>query len=75
MIYLPRYVEPLEVEFLAIVLTGLGLTVSILYYTSVLQNAIKTRELQIEGIELLKMTWTDYDDFENKYGSDNNPEN
>jgi hypothetical protein len=34
-------------EFLAIILTGLGLTVSILYYTSVLQNANKTRQIQL----------------------------
>ena len=26
-------------------------------------------------IELLNMEWDDYDDFERKYGSDNNPEN
>ena len=26
-------------------------------------------------VELLKMEWTDYDDFERKYGSDNNPDN
>jgi len=26
-------------------------------------------------IELLNMEWTDYDDFERKYGSDNNPDN
>jgi len=27
------------------------------------------------GLELLNMQWTDYDDFETKYGSDNNPDN
>ena len=26
-------------------------------------------------IELMNMEWTDYDDFERKYGSDNNPDN
>jgi len=35
-------------EFLAIILTGLGLTVSILYYTFTLQNANKTQKLQLE---------------------------
>ena len=34
-------------EFLAIILTGLGLIVSILYYASVLSNANKTREAQL----------------------------
>ena len=35
-------------EFLAIILTGIGLTVSILYYTITLQNANKTQKLQLE---------------------------
>jgi len=35
-------------EFLAILLTGLGLTVSIVYYTSVLRNANKTQQMQLE---------------------------
>ena len=34
-------------EFLAIILTGLGLTASIAYYTNVLRNANKTREAQL----------------------------
>jgi hypothetical protein len=34
-------------EFLAITLTGLGLIVSILYYTFTLQNANKTRQAQL----------------------------
>jgi len=34
-------------EFLAIILTGLGLTASIIYYTSILRNANKTREAQL----------------------------
>ena len=38
-------------EFLAVILTGIGLTVSILYYTTVLQNANKTRELQLRAQE------------------------
>ncbi len=38
-------------EFLAIIFTGLGLTVSILYYTTVLRNANKTRELQLQAQE------------------------
>jgi hypothetical protein len=39
-------------EFLAIILTGLGLTVSIVYYANILSNANKTRELQLKAQEL-----------------------
>ena len=35
-------------EFLAIILTGIGLIVSILYYTFTLQNANKTQKTQLE---------------------------
>lgn len=35
-------------EFLAIILTGLGLTASIIYYASILRNANKTQQLQLE---------------------------
>ena len=35
-------------EFLAIILTGLGLTVSVLYYSTVLSNANKTQKQQLE---------------------------
>jgi len=34
-------------EFLAIILTGLGLTASIVYYANVLSNANKTRKAQL----------------------------
>jgi len=34
-------------EFLAIILTGLGLTASITYYAMVLRNANKTRQTQL----------------------------
>lgn len=34
-------------EFLAIILTGIGLTASIVYYASVLRNSNKTREAQL----------------------------
>jgi hypothetical protein len=36
-------------EILAIILTGLGLSASILYYTMVLRNANKTQQLQLEN--------------------------
>jgi len=75
-------------EFPAIILTGLGLSASILYYSMTIQNQSKTQKLQIikeiwdwisdeEGykkfIILMQMTWTDYEDFQHKYGSLTNP--
>ena len=38
-------------EFLAVILTGLGLTASIVYYSTILSNANKTRELQLQAQE------------------------
>jgi len=38
-----------QVENLPLVLTGLGLTASILYYTMTLRNSNKTRELQLKA--------------------------
>lgn len=37
----------IQIEYLALVLTGLGLTASILYYTMVLRNQNKTRQAQL----------------------------
>ena len=38
----------IQIEYLPIVLTGLGLTASIIYYAIVLRNANKTQQLQLE---------------------------
>lgn len=38
----------IEIEYLPIVLTGIGIIVSILYYASVLRNANKTQQMQLE---------------------------
>ena len=40
------------IEYLPLVLTGLGLTASILYYASVLRNANKTQQQQLETREI-----------------------
>ena len=40
-----------QIENLPLVLTGLGLTASILYYTMILRNANKTRGLQLKAQE------------------------
>jgi len=76
-------------EFLAIILTGLGLTASIFYYAFVLKNTNKTRQMQMilniqsnrgkkEGIlryvNAMNMEWEDYEDFHRKYGMDERPE-
>ena len=37
------------IETIALVLTGLGLIASIVYYANILNNANKTRELQLEA--------------------------
>ncbi len=39
------------IESIPLVLTGIGIIISILYYTSVLRNANKTRELQLQAQE------------------------
>ena len=39
-----------------------------------IDQEMKSYETYKKIIELLNMQWEDYDDFENKYGSDNNPE-
>lgn len=82
-----------QIENLPLVLTGLGLTASILYYTMTLRNANKTQQQQLEtrqaqlfrdllktqeSYEFAKMfqeifydwTFTDFQDFMNKYSKD-----
>lgn len=36
------------IEYLPLVLTGIGLSVSIIYYASILKNANKTQRMQLE---------------------------
>ena len=69
-------------EFLAIILSVLGLAASITYYASVLGNQNRTRQAQLftqlysdfrkpENLQLLwkamQMEWSDYDEFTIKY--------
>jgi hypothetical protein len=44
------------IEYLPLILTGIGIIASILYYTSVLRNANKTRELQLEAQQQSEQT-------------------
>jgi hypothetical protein len=75
-------------EFLAIILTGIGLIASILYYTFTLQNANKTRQTQlfmqiyqqanteesnIAWAELVNIETLDYEEYLRKYDSTVNP--
>ena len=84
------------IEYFPIVLTGLGLTASILYYTITLRNATKTQQMQLEARQtqifmqvynqvtspeffnkwrqVLQAEWTDYEEYEHKYGFFNNPD-
>ena len=76
-----------QIENLPVVLTGIGIIVSILYYASVLRNQNRTRQAQLymqiwerfaseEGTrraaETRSYNWTDFEDFEDKYGRENN---
>ena len=91
------------IETIAFIITGLGLTASIIYYAKVLENSNKTRELQLKAqeqaletrqaqlfmplyetyrnkefreqiTEIWQQSWTDPNDFADKYGPDANPE-
>ena len=72
------------IEYLPLVLTGLGLAVSIFYYANVLQNQNKTRQAQSymqlhqahynkEGLETMFMLhnleWTDFNNYLEKYSA------
>jgi hypothetical protein len=43
--------------------------------TNNIMQSLLTEESQRRWIDLINMEWTDYDDFEKKYGSDYNPDN
>ncbi len=78
------------IEYLPLVLTGICIIVSILYYTSVLKNTNKTRQAQLLNSiyqtlnekELFAIPWEleldwnyrNFDDFMQKYGPDTNRE-
>ena len=73
-----------SLEVLAILLSGIGISASLFYYSNVLRNANKTRQMQLfmqfyskltdkqfytEFMKLRAQTWTDLDDYIEKYGS------
>jgi len=77
------------IEYLPLVLTGLGLTASILYYTMTLRNQNKTRqtqlfmqihsalqspEIQKNFYEILNQEWETPEEYMTKYGPKTNPD-
>jgi hypothetical protein len=70
-----------QVEYLPLVLTGIGLTASILYYAMVLRNQNRTRQAQLfmqvynqftmekykQWHEVRRWEWDDFDDFMEKW--------
>ena len=75
-------------EFLAIILTGLGLTASLTYYSLQIRNQNKTRQTQLymqlldrvsseenrlRAVEVLQQDYKDYNDFMQKWGMHSNP--
>ena len=73
----------IQIEYLPLVLTGIGIIASILYYTFTLRNQTKimqaqffmqqflgkntSQELQQTAFEMMHWEWTDYADFREKY--------
>ena len=80
----------IQIEYLPIVLTGVGIIASVLYYAMVLRNANKTRQAQLfmsifntfsskqyqRDREQMLIVWEfeGYEDFFSKYGVEVNPE-
>ena len=78
----------IELSVIRDVVAIFGVIAGFSYYVIMVRNQNRTRQAQLfnqmwswtippgvfeEHIELLNWDWTDYDDFEHKYGSDNNP--
>ncbi len=78
-----------DAQTLTTMFGGIGVGVAAFYYVMTLRETRKNRKMQFltqalhdnldeEGnkryVTLMNMEWSDYDDFEKKYGSDNNPE-
>lgn len=70
------------IEYLPLILTGIGLIVAVIYYTLTLRNATKTRQTQMfmqlynTRIEernadrfwrVMRLEWKDFDDYVEKY--------
>jgi hypothetical protein len=78
-----------SLEVAAILLSGIGISASIVYYSNVLRNTNKQRMTQLamslsnilsspettgNTIKILSYKWDDFEDFRRKYDSTVNPE-
>ena len=82
-------IDPISLQMIRDVVTILGVMAGFSYYIMVVRNANKARQIQLiaqfsgatseemqkKGIQLIALEWSDYDDFERKYGSDVDPDN
>jgi len=79
-----------DYQTIGILITATSVTLAAIYYiltvrinqrnsritvTNNLMQTLLTEEAQRRWIDLINMEWTNYDDYERKYGSDNNPDN
>ncbi|MGD0805819.1 MAG: hypothetical protein ABSA11_17290 [Candidatus Bathyarchaeia archaeon] len=78
-----------DAQTIGVLITATSVTVAAIYYVTTLGEARKSRHMQFlmqtinefrnedawkRYLTLMNMEWRDYDDFEKKYGSDNNPD-
>ncbi|MHA2164019.1 MAG: DUF4760 domain-containing protein [Candidatus Thorarchaeota archaeon] len=82
-------IDPVSLQMVRDVVTIFGVLIGLASYVMSVRNANKTRQMQLisqfsdstseeiqkRGLKLLSLEWSDYDDFEKKYGSDHNPDN
>ncbi|MHA2163895.1 MAG: DUF4760 domain-containing protein [Candidatus Thorarchaeota archaeon] len=76
-----------DLQTLSVILAALSIVIASTYYISTLRNTRQTRQAQLfmqiyqnftstefnrTQLELMKYEWENYEDFERKYGSDNN---
>jgi hypothetical protein len=79
-----------EIQAAYYMVAATGVMIAALWYTWNYQNMNRSRRIQMfmqiyqqitseshmkSWIDVINMEWKDYEDFERKYGSDNNPEN
>ena len=79
-----------DIQTISILITATSVTLAAIYYiltvrinqrnsritlTNNMMQTMLSEEAQRRWIDLINMEWTDYDDFERKYGSDVNPDN
>ena len=78
-----------SLEIIGLIFTGLSISISIIYYASVLRNQNKTRQAQFFKqfsdrlhepktlslwVQMTRWEWEDFEDFERKYGSIDHPD-